>query len=136
MPGSLHLHKKLDIQISVRQSAEVQEIDITQRSCATFHRTLLGVDESLAGIYKTEYTYIVTKGQAMSQLISAQSITRYEAWTAYRIIYLPSMRYSLPATSFTQLDLGNYPTQSYSSFFAMRSNRNIPLAVDDALGGR
>jgi hypothetical protein len=39
-----------------------QEIDIKQRSCTTFHRTL-GVDENPAGIYKSEYTHIVTKGQ-------------------------------------------------------------------------
>jgi hypothetical protein len=32
--------EELDIQISLRQSADDQEIDITQRSCTTFHRAL------------------------------------------------------------------------------------------------
>jgi hypothetical protein len=47
----------------------------------------------------------------------AQSITRSEVWTAYRSICLPSMRYSLPTTSFNEEN-------------TIQSNRNIPLAVD------
>jgi hypothetical protein len=45
----------------------VQKIDITQRCCTTSHRTL-GALENPAGISKTEYTHLVTKGQKMAQL--------------------------------------------------------------------
>jgi hypothetical protein len=41
----------------------------------------------------------------MANLISAQSIARFDGWTAYRSIYLPSMSYSLPNTSFTRQEL-------------------------------
>jgi hypothetical protein len=37
--------EELDIQISLQQSADDQEIDTTQRSCTTSHRTL-GVHEN------------------------------------------------------------------------------------------
>jgi hypothetical protein len=83
--------EELYIQISLRQSADNQEIYITQRCYTTSHRTL-GVRENPGGIYNTEYTHLGTNGQKMAQLISAQSITRFEAWTDYRSIYLPSMR--------------------------------------------
>jgi hypothetical protein len=41
----------------------------------------------------------------MAQLISAQSITRFEAWTAYRSIYLPRLLCSLPPTRSTRQEL-------------------------------
>jgi hypothetical protein len=80
--------EELDIQISL--GAKDQEIDIKQRSCTTFHRTL-GVDENPAGIYKTEYTHIVTKGQ------------KYLPKWVY--IFPVCALHNLPTTSFTQLDL-------------------------------
>jgi hypothetical protein len=51
----------MDIQISIQQSADDQEIDITQRCCWESHRTL-GIRENLAGIYKTEYAHLLAKG--------------------------------------------------------------------------
>jgi hypothetical protein len=95
----------------------------------TSHRTL-GVHENPAGICKTEYTHLVTKGQKMAQLISAQSITCSEAWTAYRSIYLPSMRCNLPATSFTRQDLATIQRSPIQVLLSvMGFNRKIPLAV-------
>jgi hypothetical protein len=50
----------------------------------------------------------------MAQLIQAQSFTRSEAWAASRGIYLPSMPYSLPVTSFTRQEVATIqriPTQ-------------------------
>jgi hypothetical protein len=82
--------------------ADEQEIDIAQRSCQESHRTLIGVHENPAGIYKTEDTHLLTNGNKTAQLISAQSITRSETWIAYRIIFLPSLRYSLSSTGFTR----------------------------------
>jgi hypothetical protein len=70
--------EELDIQISL--GAKDQEIDIKQRSCTTFHRTL-GVDENPAGIYKTEYTHIVTKGQKYYQ--SGYISSQYVRYTIY-----------------------------------------------------
>jgi hypothetical protein len=97
----LAIPEVLTIQISLRQSADDQAVDITQRSCTTSHRTL-GVHENHAGNYQTEYAHLVNKGQKMAYLISAQSITRSDAWTAYRSIYLPSMNYSIPTTRFSR----------------------------------
>jgi hypothetical protein len=67
----------------------------------------------------------------MAQLIPAQSITHFEAWTAYRSIYLPSMLYTLPAISFTRQELATIrrsPIQVILS--AVKFTRNMPLAVD------
>jgi hypothetical protein len=96
--------EELNIQISLRQSADDQEIDIKQRCFTTSHRTL-GVHENPAGNYQTEYKHLLSKGQNMAQLLSAQLITRSDAWTAYRSIYLPSISYGLPSTSFNQREL-------------------------------
>jgi hypothetical protein len=54
------------------------------------------------GNYKTENTHLVTKGQQIAQLISAQSISCPDAYTAYRSIYLPYMRYNLLVNSFSR----------------------------------
>jgi hypothetical protein len=81
-------------------------MDITQCCCTTFHRTL-GVHENPSGNYQTEYKYLVSKGQKMAHLISAQLIARSVEWIAYQNIYLPSMSCSLPGTSFNRRELAN-----------------------------
>jgi hypothetical protein len=121
--------EELYIQISLRHSADDQEIGITQRCCTTSHRTL-GVHKNPAGNYQTEHKHLLSKGQNMAQLISAQSIKRSDGWLAFRSIYLASMSYSLPTTSFTRQELATIhrgPIQVL--LFAMGFNRNMPLEV-------
>lgn len=96
--------EELDIQISLRQSADDQDINITQRSCTKSHRKL-AVHENSAGSYKTEYTSCQQRLEDGATVLKAQSISRFEARTAYRSIYHPGMRYSLPATSSDRQEL-------------------------------
>jgi hypothetical protein len=118
-----------DIQIFIQQSADDEAIDIAQRCCQESHRTL-GVHENPAGIYKTEYAHLLATGNKMAQLISAQAITRPDAWIAYRSIYLPSLRYSLSSTSFTRQDLSTIQRSSTQVLLsAMGFNKHMPLAV-------
>jgi hypothetical protein len=66
----------------------------------------------------------------MAQLISAQSITRSDAWTAYRSIYLSSIGYILPSTSFNQRELAKIQSSPIRALLpAMGFNRNMPLQV-------
>jgi hypothetical protein len=125
--------EELNIQISLRQSTDYQHVDITQRSCMESHKTL-GVHDNPVSNHRTEYNYLFAKGRNdsrnMAQLISVQTITRPEAWTAYRNIYRASMSYSLPVTSFTRQELDKIqrrPIQVLLS--AMGFNRNMPRAV-------
>jgi hypothetical protein len=121
--------EEMDIQISIQQSADDQEIDIVQRCCQESHRTL-GVHDNPASIYKTEYAHLLAKGNNMAQLISAQAITRPDAWIAYRRVYLPSLSYSLPSTSFPRQDLATIQRNSIHVLLsAMGFNNNIPLAL-------
>jgi hypothetical protein len=56
------------------------------------------------------------------------SIKRSDGWIAYRSIYLASMSYSLPTTSFTRKELATIqrgPIQVLLS--ATGFNRNVPL---------
>jgi hypothetical protein len=85
--------EELNIQISLRQSADNQDIDITQRCCTTSHCTL-GVHENPSGNLQTECDHFVSKGKKMAHLISAELIARSEGWLAYRSIYLPSMSWT------------------------------------------
>ena len=120
---------EMDLQISIRQSADNTEIDITQRCCQTSHKTL-GVHENPAGIYTTEYQHLISKSLNMAQRVSAQSITRSEAWTAYRSIYLPSIQYSLSSSSFTRQDLAKIQSRPIHALLsAMGFNQNMPLSV-------
>lgn len=69
------------------------------------------------------------------------SIARSEAaWTAYRSIYLPSMRYSLPATSCTRQKLFTIQSSPIQVLLSATGlNRNMLLAVvvrKASLGGR
>jgi hypothetical protein len=114
---------------SLLQSADDQHVDITQRSCTESHKTL-GVHDNPFSNHRTEYDHLFAKGRNMAQLISAQTVTRPEAWTAYRDIYRASMSYSLPVTSFTRQELDKIqrrPIQVLLS--AMGFNRNMPRAV-------
>jgi hypothetical protein len=70
----------------LQQSTDDQEIDITQRSCMASHRKL--------GVHENHQ-----KSENGATDFSSIDHSLYEAWIAYRSIYLPNMRYSLPATS-------------------------------------
>jgi hypothetical protein len=66
----------------------------------------------------------------MAHLISAQLIARHEAWLAHRSIYLPSMSYSLPSTSFTRRELANIQSSPIRALLsAMGFSRNMPREV-------
>jgi hypothetical protein len=66
----------------------------------------------------------------MAHLISARLITRFEAWTAYRSIYLLSMSYSLPSTSFNRRELDRVQSSPIRAILAaMGFNRNMPREV-------
>jgi hypothetical protein len=66
----------------------------------------------------------------MAHLISAQLIARSEAWLAHRSIYLPSMSYSLPSSSFTRRELATVQRRPVRALLsAMGFNRNMPLQV-------
>jgi hypothetical protein len=70
------------------------------------------------------------KGTIMALLISAQLIARSEGWLAYRSIYLPSMSYSLPSTSFTRRELATIQRRPIRAILpAISFNRNMPLEV-------
>jgi hypothetical protein len=62
--------EELSIQISLRQSADDQDIDITQRCCTTSYRTL-GVHENPSDNLQTECEHLVSKDKKMAHLISA-----------------------------------------------------------------
>jgi hypothetical protein len=95
---------ELDIQISIRHCTAL----LPGMSLHNY-----GSREPIADIYETEYyTHLLTKGQKVAQLISAQSITRSEAWIAYQSIFLPSLRYSLSSTSFTRQELASIQRSS------------------------
>jgi hypothetical protein len=130
--------EELNIQISLRKSADDQDIDITQRCCTTSHRTL-GVHENPSGSLQTECKHLVSKGKKMAHLISAQLIARSQGWLAYRSIYLPSMSYSLPSTSFTRRELANIQSSPIRALLsAMGFNQSMPREVvfgPNSIGG-
>jgi hypothetical protein len=117
------------IQITLRQSTDEQEVTITQRCCTASRRTL-GVHENPSSNLQTEFEHLLSKGKKMSHLISAQFITRTEAWTAYRSIYLLSMSYSFPRTSFNRRELAKVQSRPINAqLSAMAFNRNMPREV-------
>jgi hypothetical protein len=121
--------EELNITISLRQSVDDQDVEITQRCCTTSHRTL-GVHENPSGNSRTEYEHLLAKGKNMAHMISAQLIARPEGWIAYRSIYLSSMGYSLPSTSFTRRELSTIQRSPIRALLStMGFNRNMPLEV-------
>jgi hypothetical protein len=54
--------EELNFQISLRQSADDQQVDITQRSCMESHKTL-GVHDNPVSNHRTEYDHSLTRGR-------------------------------------------------------------------------
>ena len=115
--------------IVLRQSETQNNETITHRDCHNSHKTL-GVMEDLSGNNAGERERLQTKASKMAQLISAGSLTRSDASVLYRSVYLGSMGYSLPVTTFTEKELSKIqgaPVQALLS--GMGYNRNMPKEV-------
>jgi hypothetical protein len=81
------------------------QITIDQKEVIVEHKTL-GCFKSITGSAKEEIKYLKTNSNILGNHILRATLTHYQVYLAYNIIYLPSLKYGLPLTflSFQQIE--------------------------------
>jgi hypothetical protein len=103
--GGAHMHtlkelKDRNIKIDITQSETNTPATIKPKDCREAHRTLgpmICPDEK----NKEEPDRLLIKANKMARSVEGNKMSKYEAFTLYRCIFIPSLAYSLPAIFMT-----------------------------------
>ena len=115
--------------ITLTQSEDQSEEKIEFIASTESHRTLGTMLDPTTSV-KTEYHRLLKKGQDFARRYGAAPVNRRTARKAYQTIYLPSMGYTLPLTSFTRAELKKIQQAPIGVLLpSMGFNRNMPQVV-------
>jgi hypothetical protein len=115
-------------QISITDHTD-SHIPITQKEVNKSHKTL-GVYKAIDGNELEQITQLKIKSEAFGRKVQKASLSRKQANMAYKMVYIPSLKYGLPACSLT-LDNINYIQNSALDKFlpAMGYEHGTPRAL-------
>jgi hypothetical protein len=115
--------------ITLWQSKDNTSTTIQFQESLTTHKTL-GVMVDPYSTPEAELSQLLNKGKDFARQFGSGPINKWSARRAYLNIYLPSMTYSLPVTSFTRYELSTIQNAPLSVLIpAMGFNRHMPLAI-------
>jgi hypothetical protein len=105
IPTTIAEQREIVDQIQINDASSTSPIAIEQKEVITEHKTL-GCFKSIIGIASEEMKYLKTNSDILGNQILRASLTRYQVYLSYNIVYLPSLKYGLPSTSlsFCQID--------------------------------
>jgi ribonuclease HI len=90
-------------------------ITIQQKEVNTAHKTL-GCFKAIDGNEKAQIKYLSDKSRQFGRKLYNTSLTRKQAIMAYKTIYIPSMRYGLPACSLSHDDIESIQKSTLDKF--------------------
>ena len=96
--------EKYENQIKVMDPLSQTRISIESKRATDPHKTL-GHYKAPASKQRLQLLKIMEKAHKTAMLISMSPISRYGAYLAYHTIYIPSVKYPLPQSFFTQTEL-------------------------------
>ena len=101
--------------ITIRDSETGEEIKINQKECDCDHKTL-GFQKNTLGNDKGQFTVLLNKSNSLAQVAHSSRMTKHYARTAFQMIYCSTMVYSLPACSFTVIQLEKMQAKAIEHF--------------------
>ena len=100
LPMTIQEQRQSCEQISVCDSNGQNNIMIQQKEVYTAHKTL-GCYKAIDGNEIEQIKYLKTKSDAYGQSFKNAQLSRKQAKMAYRMVYISSLKYGLPACSLT-----------------------------------
>ena len=120
---------ELPIDIHIIDSDTNQPISIPQLSPNNPYK-YLGVYICGDGNHTPHKQYLLKRSQRYAKAMNLCPIDRHSINTAYHSCYLPSLTYSLPATSFVEEDLHDIQNEGTGTFLSrLGYNRHFPSEV-------
>ncbi len=115
--------------ITLTSGRNTESVSIRQRDVDEAHKTL-GVYMTPTGSELAQVSALLEKSCRISNLVLSSNFSRIETLMAYRMIWYPTMRYSLGVTTMSQTQLRKIQALATQLFLAkMGMNRNFPRAV-------
>jgi hypothetical protein len=91
---------------------------------------LLGVMKCPIGDQQDEISRLKQKSNMYAKRMNANHLNRTDARLAYKVFYIPAMRYSLQITSINQVDMETVQSKATVAFLSAQGfNRNMPREV-------
>jgi hypothetical protein len=91
------------------------EVTIQQKEVHQAHKTL-GCYKAIDGNEKEQIQYLSNKSKQYGRKIHTAGLTRKQANMAYKMIYIPSMKYSLPACSLSEKEIDSIQNFTLDKF--------------------
>lgn len=122
--------EELGINITVEQSDDGSAQKITQLDNDEWHQTLGVRLNPLLDNVKGEYEHLLRKGQELGMAINGKAVSRTDAYIYHTSMVLPSLSYSLPATTLTKRQLEQIQAVPFrASIRAQGYNPHMPQTV-------
>lgn len=102
--ASLRTKEEMGDNVALTSGTNHDPVQITHSDCRTANRSL-GALIAADRKFSAERQRLQTIDDKFSTKIVSNSMTAWEAWTAYFTIYLPRIRYTLAITHFTRKEL-------------------------------
>jgi ribonuclease HI len=97
------------------QTDNTKFVTILQKEVHTAHKTL-GCFKAIDGNEKEQIKYLSDKSRQFGRKLNNASLTRKQALMAYKTIYIPSMRYGLPACSLSCTEMETIQKSTLDKF--------------------
>lgn len=130
IPRSLEdIKAECDTTIAIHDPDSNQDIPLQVKDITQDHKTL-GVLKTMSGDEKTQLQALKEKSKKLATQTALGQLTRFQARRAYSSVYMPSMTYSLVATSLSEADLNVVQSKALQSYLpAMGYEATFPRAV-------
>jgi hypothetical protein len=97
---------------------------------STESQKLLGVMKNPMGNQQDEIDRLRKKSDTIAKKINSNKISRMDAQIAYKVFYIPAIRYSLNITAINQVDLETIQSKAILAFLAAQGyNRHMPREI-------
>lgn len=123
------IHQEVCNRVQIEDPDTKQIITMEQKDIHQVHKTL-GVLKSISGDDSEQIQALLTKSNKLATQTKLGQLTRYQARRAYTSIYMPSMTYSLVATSLSESSLHDVQSKALRAFLpAMGYEPTFPRAI-------
>ena len=120
---------KFDPTITIQFNDASTPSPLKQLSAHTAHKTL-GTYKSPAGNENAAFQVITSKNVIHAKILARSPFNKIDAWTYYHAIYLPSISYPFPSSSFSTEQCRTLQVQIKKSLLLKCGyNRSTPNAV-------
>jgi hypothetical protein len=117
IPTTLAKHREICPQITIPETSGGTEITIMQKDVTEIHRTL-GCNKNVINDNKYHGTNLKKKSETIGNNAKNSDFSRKQGWMALNGSYIPAIKFSLPAMSFTKEEIDKIRKYTIDKFLS------------------